>query len=66
MNDIRRVDAQRFPCFQFARAITLTLRAGDVLLLPYGWWHQVQTTGRSLAVNYWWTRDSTNVCQRWP
>jgi len=66
MNDIRDVDLQRFPCFQFARPLTLTLRAGDVLLLPYGWWHQVQTTGRSLAINYWWTRDSIDACHRWP
>jgi uncharacterized protein YjbJ (UPF0337 family) len=42
MNDIRGVDLARFPCFQFARPVTLTLRAGDVLLLPYAWWHQVR------------------------
>lgn len=66
MNDIRGVDLARFPCFQFARPVTLTLRAGDVLLLPYAWWHQVQTTGRSLAVNYWWTRDSMRSCAPWP
>ena len=31
------------------------LKPGDMLYLPYGWWHQVDTTGtRNLNVNFWW------------
>lgn len=28
--------------------------AGDVLVIPFGWWHRVLTTEDSIATNYWW------------
>lgn len=30
------------------------VRPGDVLFLPYGWWHRVETVELSVAANYWW------------
>jgi hypothetical protein len=30
------------------------LRPGDALFVPEGWWHQVQSGGGTLAVNFWW------------
>lgn len=30
------------------------LEKGDVLVIPYGWWHRVLTVEPSIAVNYWW------------
>lgn len=30
------------------------LEAGEMLCLPYGWWHRVLTLERAIAVNYWW------------
>jgi len=67
MNDIRDIDSDEFPCFKYAHSVEVTLHAGDVLLLPYGWWHQVQTEGEfNLAVNYWWTRGGTVSCAPWP
>lgn len=32
----------------------IVLEAGEILFLPYGWWHRVLTLERSIAVNYWW------------
>lgn len=29
------------------------LDAGDVLFLPQGWWHQVDSSTRTVALNYW-------------
>ena len=29
------------------------LEAGDVLFLPQGWWHQVDSGTRTVALNYW-------------
>jgi hypothetical protein len=47
----------RYPRFAAARAraLTLTLRPGDVLYLPKLWWHQVEATAPfNLLMNYWW------------
>lgn len=30
------------------------LAAGDVLFLPEGWWHQVDSAAHTVALNYWW------------
>lgn len=27
---------------------------GDVLFIPEGWWHQVDSEGNTAALNYWW------------
>lgn len=32
----------------------LILDAGDVLILPRGWWHRVDTLTDAIAVNRWW------------
>ncbi|GMT96585.1 hypothetical protein KH5H1_07040 [Corallococcus caeni] len=30
------------------------LEAGEILYLPYGWWHRVLTVEDAIATNYWW------------
>ena len=30
-------------------------QAGDALLIPEGWWHQVDSQAGTLAVNFWWS-----------
>jgi hypothetical protein len=30
------------------------LEAGEVLYVPYGWWHRVDTLAPSIATNFWW------------
>lgn len=30
------------------------LEAGEILYLPYGWWHRVLTLEDAIATNYWW------------
>ncbi|MFY8149737.1 MAG: cupin-like domain-containing protein [Prochlorococcaceae cyanobacterium] len=33
----------------------VVLHKGDMLYLPYGWWHQVDTIGdQNMNANYWW------------
>ncbi|OAN58175.1 cupin-like domain-containing protein [Sphingomonas sp. TDK1] len=47
----------RYPRFAAAqaRALSVTLRAGDALYLPKLWWHQVEATAPfNLLMNYWW------------
>jgi len=45
-------DATDFP---FDLGVHVELQQGQMLYLPYGWWHQVDTTGdRNLNANFWW------------
>lgn len=30
------------------------MQAGDALFLPEGWWHQIDSEGVTIAVNFWW------------
>ena len=53
--DPRYPDLARFPDFPIQKASEAVLSPGSMLYLPYGWWHQVNTTGdRNVNVNYWW------------
>jgi hypothetical protein len=42
------------------------LQAGDQLFIPEGWWHQVDSTHRTAAVNFWWESDFTANLGSWP
>ena len=37
----------------------LTVQAGDVLFIPEGHWHQVRSSGSSIAVNLWFKSAAT-------
>ena len=41
--------------FPYDRGEEVVLTPGEMLYLPYGWWHQVDTIGdRNLNANFWW------------
>lgn len=44
----RRLAAQVAPDFDFE------LAPGELLFLPYGWWHRVTSVTDSISVNLWW------------
>lgn len=48
-------DRLRHPKFFRCNPINIRLEAGDALYLPSYWWHHVKagSTGRNLAVNFW-------------
>eukprot|EP00884_Botryococcus_braunii_P002449 jgi/Botrbrau1/12204/Bobra.0197s0001.2 len=37
------------------------LNEGDVLFIPEGWWHQVETSGVTIAVNFWFDSPFSRV-----
>ncbi|CAL1700608.1 unnamed protein product [Somion occarium] len=41
-----------------AHPIHITVNAGESLYLPAGWWHYVQQSGVTIAVNYWYDMES--------
>ena len=48
------LDFGRFPALRGAAPRAVTVRAGDVLYLPCGWWHAVRgSVDFNLSVNYW-------------
>ena len=36
-----------------AQPICVTLKAGESMYLPAGWWHHVRQSGLTIAVNWW-------------
>ncbi|MFJ4114518.1 cupin-like domain-containing protein [Pseudomonas sp. NPDC089758] len=46
-------DYQRFPEARGVTFLRVLLQAGDLLFLPEGWFHQVESVSTSLSVNFW-------------
>lgn len=59
--DFWRWDAEAFPKFADARPIRLTLRAGEMLIVPPTWWHSVHTTQPSISLNCWWAEPDAEI-----
>jgi Cupin-like domain len=45
-------DLARFPRFAEATTMTVTLAAGEALLIPVGWWHHVRSLEASISVSF--------------
>eukprot|EP00929_Paragymnodinium_shiwhaense_P071270 TRINITY_DN36242_c0_g7_i1.p2 TRINITY_DN36242_c0_g7~~TRINITY_DN36242_c0_g7_i1.p2 ORF type:complete len:381 (+),score=62.21 TRINITY_DN36242_c0_g7_i1:183-1325(+) len=43
----------QFPRAKAARRMECEVRAGEMLYLPAGWWHEVTSYGQNIAVNFW-------------
>lgn len=54
--DLRPVTVTHTLRHSRAQPITLTVRAGQMLYLPAGWAHYVETLSMSLTINYWLSR----------
>lgn len=57
MADIEDPDFEKYPRLREAlkHAVVADMEPGDVLYLPYGWWHKVKSlSGFNVLVNYWW------------
>jgi len=64
MVDLNSPDFDKFPKFATAleHAEVAELDAGDVLVYPAMWWHQVEALGSfNVLINYWWNTVSSFV-----
>ena len=52
----------RFPSVQQARGFRCTVRSGQMLYVPVGWWHSVRGSPEmNLTLNYWWAFPSPHA-----
>ncbi|XP_078701244.1 bifunctional peptidase and arginyl-hydroxylase JMJD5-like [Branchiostoma floridae x Branchiostoma belcheri] len=57
--DVDRVDMYKYPSLRTIPWWSARIERGDCLYLPHRWLHFVQSYGRNLAVNIWWTPISS-------
>lgn len=50
LNDLEDPDLEQFPLFAHARPMVFTLRPGDTLYMPNGWWHTTRMLSPSITV----------------
>jgi hypothetical protein len=58
LDDTEALTSGRFPRLEGVRAYGITLKPGDILFLPFGWWHQLRALDFSVTATF------TNF--RWP
>ena len=51
--DLNNIDFERFPELKHVNIIDVTLKAGEVLFIPVGWWHHV--TGLEVSMTFTFT-----------
>lgn len=44
----------KFPLFKHARPMIVRVSAGESLFIPEGWFHQVDSSSGTIAINFWW------------
>lgn len=47
-------DFSKFPRFARTRRIECVLHPGEMLFIPFCWWHQVESVDFTVSVNFWW------------
>jgi len=53
VHSYHHADSSRFPLFGNTRRKSTTLRSGEALFIPAGWFHEVCTPEPTIAVNWW-------------
>ncbi len=59
--DFKNPNLTRYPDFTLASLQKGRLAPGDMLFIPAGWWHGVDSVTVSLSVNFWW-KTKPNEC----
>lgn len=60
--DVTRPDFRKFPAFSLARlAAACTLRAGEVIYVPHGWYHQVECDCDSVSLTWNFVHQTTEA-----
>lgn len=54
-------DESEFPLFAEAEWSEVVVEPGDLLYIPEGWWHAVETLTTSISLNFWWTSLTRHI-----
>ena len=58
--DVTRPDSAKFPAFSLSQlTATCTLRAGEVIYVPHGWYHQVECDSDSISLTWNFVHETT-------
>jgi Cupin-like domain len=60
--DLRSIDDRRFPAMRNVQLMECELRPGELLFVPVGWWHFVESLDVSVTIsftNFVWSNDYT-------
>lgn len=52
--DFRKIDMQTYKNFPSEPDLIIKLEEGESVMIPAYWWHYVESSDESIAVNYWW------------
>ena len=55
--DPLRPDYNKYPRYRHVNRLVVTLQPGDVLYLPSLWFHHVQQSDDTIAVNFWYDME---------
>ncbi len=55
--DVTAPDLARFPGYAHAERSLVELGPGEMLFIPFFWWHAVWGIDQNVSVNYWWIPD---------
>jgi lysine-specific demethylase 8 len=51
--DLANLDLQRYPRLRKTALYAGTMRRGEVLFMPRGWWHDIRSRTPSISLNHW-------------
>jgi len=59
--DVRAPDLAKYPRYRRAHAWVGEIEPGQTLFIPAFWWHDVESLGTNVALNYWWWKVNAAV-----
>lgn len=51
--DLADVNIKRFPRLKDITLYSVTMKPGDMLFIPKGWWHDIRSQTASISINHW-------------
>jgi lysine-specific demethylase 8 len=56
-------DLSQFPSYERADRALVELGPGDMLFIPFYWWHAVWGIDQNMSINYWWKPPAAQLLQ---